>query len=288
MSRERRSDRRLQPSSSQAATRLASERPLKPPRQMPRRHGRVRSQWLGDTRVPSVSSMLDLAIEWKPESRVLSRSRERSPHRFAHRGMSRRPNVEGDESEVRYPAAEERGLAATNRAAGRMLLTDFCNHPLQNENPKIVRFSSARLSPGRLRARDPNALKRTEHRVHGALTHLAARQPRVEGRLTTRFQLRLARHRPRTSRGCSDASSANAAPRHGFFGHERGRTSTVSDALVARRRSRYPKAPRGRRKARTESLALTSMRAKYPGSGRLPPTRRSTKAHRLRDGAFGT
>lgn len=121
----------------------------------------------------------------------------RSPHRFAHRGMSRRPNVEGDESEVRYPAAEERGLAATNRAAGRMLLTDFCNHPLQNENPKIVRFSSARLSPGRLRARDPNALKRTEHRVHGALTHLAARQPRVEGRLTTRFQLRLARHRPR-------------------------------------------------------------------------------------------
>jgi len=197
MSRKRRSDRRLQPSSSQAATRLASERPLKPPRQMPRCHGRVRSQWLGDTRVPSVGSMLDLAIEWKPESRVLSRSRERSPHRFAHHGVSRRPNVEGDESEARYPAAEERGLAATNRAAGKMLLTDFCNHPLTAREPEDRPILERTAFAEPTASTEPERDERTERNVPEAPTHLAARQPRVEGRLTTRFQLRLARHRPR-------------------------------------------------------------------------------------------
>lgn len=46
---------------------------------MPRRHGRVRSQWLGDTGVPSIGSMLDLAIEWRLWFRKLSGSRRETP-----------------------------------------------------------------------------------------------------------------------------------------------------------------------------------------------------------------
>lgn len=53
----------------------------------------------------------------------------------------------GGESEVCYPAAIRDGASRPpHRAAGRMLLTDFCNHSLRYENPKNVRLSSARLS----------------------------------------------------------------------------------------------------------------------------------------------
>lgn len=53
----------------------------------------------------------------------------------------------GGESEVCYPAAIRDGTSRPpHGAAGKMLLTDFCNHSLRYENPKNVRFSSARLS----------------------------------------------------------------------------------------------------------------------------------------------
>jgi hypothetical protein len=109
----------------------------------------------------------------------------------------------GGESEVRYPAAGEYEASRPRpELLERCFLPTSATTHLQHENPKIVRFTSARLS-----RTDPGHVPRTLQRANGedatraptrpspCRSTMRAREPRVEPRLTTRFQLRLARHR---------------------------------------------------------------------------------------------
>lgn len=185
---------------------------------------------------------------------------------------------------MRYPAAGEFEASRPRpELLERCFLPTSATTHLQHENPRIVRFTSARIC-----RTDPRRVLRTLRRARGedatraptrpspCRNTMCAREPRVEPRLTTRFQLRLARHRSEFFG--SETSSAGALHLVTALSaaNETARAQPLTPLSLTTSRD-DPEAIEVRR-ARTDSLDLTSMRTKYPGPRRLPPTRRGPNA----------
>lgn len=209
------------------------------------------------------------------------RTRERPPHRFAHR-------------ERHAPSVERRRVRGVLSSRGSE--TGSLDHdpscwkdasyrllqPLTTiREPEERSILERTAFPHRPRKRRPIASSERSESASEASPHPSprvnverARRPRVEPRLTTRFQLRQSRHRARNEVRDHE-QPRRAAPRRGVVGRERGCTSSASDAFVDRHEPRRHEVIEARR-ARTDSLALASTRTKYPGPRRLPPTRRQT------------